>query len=389
MVAGSAAAAGKYGPGVSNTEIKIGNTWPYSGPASVTSPLARQMAGYFKMINQQGGVNGRKIDFITLDDGYVPPKTMEQTRRLVEDDHVLLMFGQLGTPTNMAVRPYLNAHKVPQLFVTTGSNALIGRPDKYPWTMGLLGDYAGEAHVFAHYILQHNPHAKIGILYQADDFGHGYMDPFIKALGAKASTMVVAKKSYAVSDPAVNSQIISLKSAGANTLFLAAQGRAAAQGIAASRNQVGWNAQIFLPYVAAAQSVVGSVGKKLTGVISSDTIKDPTDPIWAKDPAVKAYLAWVKKYTPKRDWASNDGSPEGYISAEALVYVLKKCGDDLTRANVMRVASHLHDVTFPLLLPGISLNTSPKDYMPVTAMYLKRFNGTRWVLISKGPIKGD
>ena len=386
--AGPAAAAGKYGPGVSDTEIKIGNTWPYSGPVSVTSPLAREMAGYFKMINEKGGVNGRKIAFISLDDGYIPPKTMEQTRRLVERDNVLLMFGSLGTPTNMAVRPYLNSHKVPQLFVTTGSNSLIDHPDKYPYTMGFVGSYSTESRVFARYILDNHPNAKIGILYQDDDFGHDYMDPFIAALGDKGSKMVVAKASYAVSDPTVTSQIISLRSAGADTLFFAAQSRAAAQAIATARDQVGWNALILLPYVATAKSVVGSVGKKLTGVISTDTSKDPTDPAWANDPAVKEYLAWVKKYTPERDQASDAGSPAGYISAEAMTYVLKLCGDDLTRENVMNVVTHLHNVTFPLLLPGIALNTTPQDHTPVDSMYLKQFDGSRWVLISKGPIKG-
>ncbi|HXQ49535.1 MAG TPA: ABC transporter substrate-binding protein, partial [Stellaceae bacterium] len=210
-------AAGTYDPGATDTEIKIGNTWPFSGPASPTSPVERQMAGYFAMINDQGGVNGRKINFIALDDGYAPPKTVELTRRLVEQDQVLLMYGQLGTPTNVAVRPYLNAKKVPQMFVTTGSQSLID-PKKYPWTMGLQASYAVESTVFARYILAERPNAKIGILAQDDDFGSDHVDPFIAALGDKAKTMIVAKTSYAVTDPTVTSQIITLKSAGADTL---------------------------------------------------------------------------------------------------------------------------------------------------------------------------
>jgi branched-chain amino acid transport system substrate-binding protein len=382
-LAAPAQAAGTYDPGASDTEIKLGNTWPFSGPASPTTPVERQMAGYFNMINDQGGVNGRKINFIALDDGYSPPKTVEQTRRLVEQEHVLLMYGQLGTPTNVAVRPYLNARKVPQLFVTTGSTSLID-PKKYPWTMGLQASYAVESAVFAKYILAEHPNAKIGILYQDDDFGSDHVDPFVAGLGDKAKTMVVAKVSYAVTDPSVTSQIISLHSAGADTLYLAAQSRAAAQAISAARDQAGWNALIFLPYVASAKSVVGPVGdEKLKGVISADSTKDPTDPTWANDPAAKAYLAWNKKYTPSQDQDSNASSPLGYISAEAMVEVLKRCGDVLTRANVMKVATSLKDVTFPLLLPGITLNTSPTNYYPMHTMQLKRYDGSRWQLIGK------
>jgi ABC-type branched-subunit amino acid transport system substrate-binding protein len=382
-----ALAAGTYDPGASDQEIKLGNTWPFSGPASPTSPVERQMAGYFAMINDQGGVNGRKINFIALDDGYSPPKTVELTRRLVEQDQVLLMYGQLGTPTNVAVRPYLNAKKVPQLFVTTGSQSLID-PKKFPWTMGFQASYAVESTVFAKYILAERPNAKIGILYQDDDFGSDHMDPFIAALGDKAKTMVVSKVSYAVTDPTVTSQIISIKAAGADTLVLAAQSRAAAQAITAARDQAGWNALIFLPFVASAKSVVGPVGdERLKGVISSDSTKDPTDPTWADDPAAKDYLAWVKKYTPAQDQESDAASPLGYVSAQAMVEVLKRCGDNLTRANVLKVATSLHDVSLPLLLPGITLNTSPDNYYPMHTLQLKRYDGTRWVLIGK-PVTG-
>jgi branched-chain amino acid transport system substrate-binding protein len=380
-------AAGTYDPGATDTEIKLGNTWPFSGPASSTSPVERQMAGYFAMINDQGGVNGRKINFIALDDGYSPPKTVEQTRRLVEQDQVLLMYGQLGTPTNVAVRPYLNAKKVPQLFVTTGSTSLID-PKKFPWTMGFQASYAIESTVFAKYILAEHPNAKIGILYQDDDFGSDHLDPFLATLGDKAKTMVVAKVSYEATDPTVTSQIISLRSAGADTIYLITQARAAAQSVAAARSQAGWDALIFLPFVATAKSVIGPVGNTaLTGVISTDSTKDPTDPTWADDPAAKDYLGWVKKYTPAQDQDSDAAAPLGYVSAQAMVEVLKRCGDDLTRANVMKVATSLKDVSLPLLLPGITLSTSPDDYYPMHTLQLKRFNGTRWELVGK-PITG-
>ena len=376
-------AAGTYDPGASDTEIKLGNTWPFSGPVSPTSPVERQMAGYFHMLNDEGGVNGRKINFISLDDGYIPPKTLEDTRRLVEQDQVLLMYGQLGTPTNVAAQPYLNSHKVPQLFITTGANSLIN-PKKYPWTLGFQASYALESIVFAKYILSERPNAKIGILYQHDDFGSDRLGPFLATLGPKADKMVVAKVSYEVTDPTVTSQIISLKSAGADTLYLAAQSRAAAQAITAARDQVGWNALIFLPFVASANSVVGPVGdERLKGVISSDSTKDPTDPTWANDPASKAYLAWVKKYTPAEDQESNAAAPLGYVSAQAMVEVLKRAGDDLTRANVMKIATSLKDVSLPLLLPGITLNTSPDNYYPMHTLQLKRYDGTRWVMIGK------
>ncbi|HUK60226.1 MAG TPA: ABC transporter substrate-binding protein [Stellaceae bacterium] len=386
--AGPAMAGGTYDPGASDTEIKLGNTWAFSGPVSPTSPVQRQMAGYYNMINDQGGVNGRKINFIALDDGYIPPKTVEDTRKLVEQEQVLLMDGQLGTPTNVAVEPYLNSKKVPQLFVFTGSSSLIN-PKKYPWTMGFQSSYALESIVFAKYIMAERPNAKIGILYQDDDFGSDRVSAFMAALGDKASKMVVAKVSYAVSDPTVQSQIISLKAAGADTLYLAAQSRAAAQAISVARDQAGWNALLFLPYVASAKSVVGPVGdEKLKGVISSDSTKDPTDPAWAGDKAAQDYLAWVKKYVPAQDQESDKTSPLAYVSAQTMVEVLKEAGNTLTRANIMKIASHLHNVSFPLLLPGITLNTSPDDYFPIHTLQLKQYDGQRWVLIGK-PITGS
>jgi branched-chain amino acid transport system substrate-binding protein len=375
-------AKGIYDPGASDTSIKIGTTWAFSGPGSVTSPLERQMAAYFRMVNDRGGINGRKLDFIALDDGYIPAKTVEATRRLVELDQVLLMYGQLGTPTNIAVRPYLNAHHVPQLFVTTGSNSLID-PKKYPWTMGFAVSYALESRVFAKYLLAKHPDAKIGILYQDDDFGGDHLNPFLAALGDKAANMVVAKQSYGATDANVASQIIALHAAGADTLYLMAQGRAAVQAVAAVRNQPGWNPLIFMSYVATAKSVAGTLGDKLTGVMSVDSSKDPTDPSWAGDPAVKDYLTWVRKYAPPQDQASDAAAPGGYLSAEVLVELLRRCGDTLTRVNVMKQATSIKDMSLPLLLPGITLNTSRSDYFPMHQAVLKRFDGTRWVLVGQ------
>jgi branched-chain amino acid transport system substrate-binding protein len=376
-----AVAKGTYDPGASDTGIRIGTTWAFSGPGSVTSPLERQMAAYFRMVNDQGGINGRKIDFIALDDGYIPAKTVEATRRLVELDQVLLMYGQLGTPTNIAVRPYLNEHHIPQLFVTTGSNSLIN-PEKYPWTMGFAVSYALESRVFAKYLLATHSNAKIGVLYQDDDFGADHLNPFVAALGDKAN-MVVAKQSYGATDTNVASQIIALHSAGVDTLYLMAQGRAAVQAVAAVRNQPGWNPLIFMSYAATAKSVAGTLGDKLTGVMSVDSSKDPTDPSWADDPAVKDYLTWVRQYVPSQDQTSDAAAPGGYLSAQVLVALLRRCGDTLTRVNVMKQATGIKDMSLPLLLPGITLNTSHSDYFPMHQAMLKRFNGIRWVLVGQ------
>jgi ABC-type branched-subunit amino acid transport system substrate-binding protein len=386
VAAGQALAAGTYDPGASDTAIKIGNTWALSGPVSVTSAGEREMAAYFAMINDQGGVNGRKIDFIALDDGYQPPKTVEVTRRLVEQDQVLLMYGQLGTPTNVAVRPYLNNKKVPQLFVTTGSTTLID-PKKYPWTMGFQPNYTVESLVFAKYILAEHPNAKIGILYQDDDFGRDHVDPFLAALGDGAKTMIVGKASYAVSDPTVTSQIISLAATGADTFVLFAQSRAAAQAISAVRDRAGANALIFIPS-AAALSVVGPVdNERLKGVLSTESAKNPSDPAWANDPAIKEYIAWVKKYVSAQDQETAMATTQSFIQAQGLVEVLKRAGDNLTRANIMKVATSLHNVVIPLLLPGITLDTSETNYFPIHALQLKRYDGARWQLVGK-PIEG-
>jgi len=383
LAGGSAAASGTYDPGASDTEIRLGNTFPYSGPSSSTSPLPREMAGYFKRLNEQGGVNGRKVNFISLDDAYLPPKTVELTRRLVEQDQVLAIFGSEGTPTQLAVRPYLNTRKIPQLFPFTGSNTLIN-PKKFPYTVGLGTSYGLEGTVLAKYILAERPNAKIGILYQDDDFGSDHMNPFLATLGDKAKAMVVAKESYLPTDPTVTSQIISLKGTGADTFVLFAVARQAAQAVSVARDQGGPDAMIFVPYAASARSILSAVGdQKLKGLLSTDNAVDPTDPALANDPAVKDYLAFVKNYTPEADQASDAAAPAAFLAAQVMTEVLKRCGDNLTRANIMNVATHMKDWTFPLYLPGITLNTTPDDYFPMHTTQMKRYDGTRWVMIGK------
>jgi branched-chain amino acid transport system substrate-binding protein len=385
MLAGTTAfAAGKYDQGATDTTIKIGNTFPYSGPVSVTAPQGRQMKAYFDFVNdQKGGINGRKIDFVSLDDGYQPPKTVELTRRLVEQDKVLLMFGSEGTPTQVAVQPYLNSRKIPQLFVLTGSNSLID-PKKYPYTIATGSSYGFEGEVWAKYILAEKPNAKIGIFYQDDDFGSDHIAGFMAALGEKNKGMVVAKASYAVTDPTVTSQIISLKSAGADTFVLFAQSRAAAQAISVARDQAGPDAMIFVPYVASAKSVLGAVGDdKLKGVLSTDTVKDTTDPAWENDQGVKDYIALINKYVPESDRVTDRTTAGGYMAAQAMEDVLRRAGDDLTRANIMKIASHIDNWTYPLYLPGITLNTSPDNLFPMRVTQMKRYNGTRWEMIGK------
>lgn len=378
-----ALAAGKYDQGASDTTIKLGNTFPYSGPVSVTAPQVRQMKAYFDFLNDQGGINGRKIEFDSLDDGYQPPKTVELTRRLVEQDQVLAMFGSEGTPTQVAVQPYLNNKKIPQLFVLTGSNSLID-PKKYPYTVATGSSYGFEGLVWAKYILAAKPNAKIGIFYQDDDFGSDHITGFMGALGDKGKTMVVAKASYAVTDPTVTSQIISLKSAGADTFVLFAQSRAAAQAISVARDQAGPDAMIFVPYVASAMSVLGAVGnEKLKGLLSTDQVKDTTDPAWADDPGVKAYVALIEKYVPEADRNSDRSSAGGYVAAQAMAEVLRRAGDNLTRTNIMNIVTHMDHWTFPIYMPGISLNSSPDNLFPLRITQMKRFNGTRWEMIGQ------
>ncbi len=377
--AGSAEAQKNYGPGVTDSEIKIGNTMPYSGPASAYGTIGKAEAAYFKMINDKGGINGRKINFVSLDDGYSPPKTVEQTRRLVEQEDVLLDFSPLGTPTNTAIQKYLNAKKVPQLFVATGATKW-GDPAHYHWTMGWQPTYQTEGRVYAKYMLENMPNAKIGVLYQNDDYGKDYLKGLKDGLGAKAVTMIVKEVSYETTDPDVSSQIISLQASGADVFYDVTTPKFAAQAIREAHN-IGWHPLHFL------NSVSNSVGAVLKpagldaseGLISVEYEKDPTDPKFSNDEGYKDWLAWMRKYYP-------DGDPNdtfnvfGYNEAATLVQVLKQCGDDLTRANVMKQAANLHDLALPMLLPGIAINTSPTDYYPIKQEQMAKFNGKTWEL---------
>ena len=374
-----AAAEKKYSPGASDTEIKIGQTMPYSGPASAYGVIGKAEAAYFAMINEQGGINGRKINFISLDDGYSPPRTVEQTRKLVEQDEVLLIFGSVGTPSNSAIHKYMNAKKVPHLFLATGATKW-GDPKNFPWTMGWQPNYQSEARIYGQYLLNNKPDAKIGVLFQNDDYGKDYLKGLKDALGDKAAKMIVMEASYEVSDPTVDSQIVALKGSGADTLMTFATPKFAAQTIRKIFD-IGWKPLHFLNNVSVSvAAVLRPAGlDKSKDIITALYMKDPTDPQWTKDPAMQFFQSWMKKYNPGADPA-DAANAYGYNLAANLVYVLKTCGDDLTRENIMKVAANMKDVEMPLLIPGIKINTSATDFFPVAQLKLARFDGNRWNL---------
>ena len=375
---GVALAQKKYGPGATDTEIKIGQTMPYSGPASAYGTIGKTEAAYFKMINDQGGINGRKINLVSLDDGYSPPRTVEQIRRLVEEEEVLFTFQTLGTPPNTAIHKYMNAKKVPQLFVATGATKW-GDPEHYPWTMGWQPTYQHESHVYAKYLLKNKPNAKIAILYQNDDYGKDYLKGFKDGLGEKAASMIVAEASYEVSDPSIDTQIVTLQASGADTFFNIPTPTFAAQAIRKSYD-IGWRPLHLVNNVSiSVATVLQPAGlEKSVGLISSQYGKDPTDPSWKDDPGMKDYYAFMKKYYPEGNPADASNA-YGYGAAQTLVQVLKQCGDDLTRENVMRQAANLKDLELQTTLPGIKINTSPTDFYPIEQLQLVRFDGKSWV----------
>ena len=377
-----ASTAGEYGPGASDTEVKIGNTMPYSGPASAYGIIGKTEAAYFTMINEQGGINGRKINFISRDDGYSPPKTVELVRKMVEEDQVLFLFSTLGTPTNTAIHRYLNDNKVPQLFVATGADQW-NDPQHFPWTVGLIPSYGTEAHIYARYILKHLPNAKIAVLYQNDDFGKDYLNGLRDGLGDKAAKMIVATQSYETTDPTVDSQVVALQGSGADVLLTVAIPKFAAQAIRKVYD-IGWKPTHFLTSVSnSVGTVMKSAGlEKGVGIISAAFAKDPTDPQWQGTPEYKEWLAFMKKYNTSANLGDVQGAI-GYTYAQTMVAVLKACGNNLTRENVMKQAANLHDVTMPMLLPGISLSTSATDFAPIKQMQLERFDGTTWKLFGE------
>ena len=376
-----AAAQKKYDVGVTDTEIKIGQTMPYSGPASAYATVGRAEAAYFQMINEQGGVNGRKINMLSLDDGYSPPKTVEQIRRLVEQDQVLVIFQSLGTPSNTAIQKYLNAQKVPQLFAATGATKW-GDPKNFPWTMGWQPSYHAEAVIYAKYIMQNKPAAKIAVLYQNDDYGKDYLNHLRLGLGAKVS-LIVKEASYEVTDPSVDSQIVALQASGADTLMVFATPKFAAQAIRKTYD-IGWKPLEFVNTVSSSvAAVLQPAGlDKSVGIITAQYLKDPTDPQWSKEKSFLDWVEWMKKYYPQGDLA-DILNVYGYSAAQTLVHVLRQCGDDLTRENIMRQAAGIKNLELPLLLPGMRINTGPADFYPIEQMQLGRFDGKRWVLFGE------
>ncbi len=372
----------KYDPGASDTEIKIGSTNPYSGPASAYGTIGRAEAAYFKMINDQGGVNGRKIRFISLDDGYSPPRTVEQVRKLVEQEQVLFLAGTLGTPPNSAIHKYVNVKGIPHIFVNTGATKW-GDPKNFPWTMGFNLNYQAEGHIYANYILENKPNAKIAILYQNDDYGKDYVKGLKDGLGDKAATMIVAEASYEVTDPTIDSQIVTLKASGADTFYNVTTPKFAAQAIRKVYD-MGWKPLHILNNVS---NSVGSVMipaglDKSVGLISAAYIKDPVDPHWKNDAEFKAYSEWFGKYYPEGD-IKDIFNVSGYLIAQGVVHVLKACGDDLSRENVMKQMASIKDLQVPMMLPGIKWNTSPDDFFLIQSAQLARFDGKEWARFGK------
>jgi branched-chain amino acid transport system substrate-binding protein len=377
LVSTSAIAQPKYGPGTSATEIKVGQTIAYSGPASAYGQLGKAEDAYFKWLNAKGGINGRKITFITLDDGYSPPKAVENARKLVESEQVAVVFNVLGTPLNTAIRPYMNQKKVPQLFIAAGATTF-NDPQHFPWTMGWQPNLQAEATFYARHLLKSKPDAKVAVLYQNDDFGKDLLNGLTTALGDKAKTMIVDAQNFQATDPTIDSQMITLKNSGADTLFLFTYSKQAAQAIG-KMDDLAWKPVTYLHLGAAS---VGATFKpagldKSKGILSAGFMKDVTDPKWADDPDVKTWLAWMKDNLPMAD--INDSlNVAGYAYAQTLEQVLRQAGDDLTRENIMKQAASLKDFRLGLLLPGSLINTSPTDYRVIRYMKLQRFNGRSW-----------
>jgi branched-chain amino acid transport system substrate-binding protein len=375
----TASAQKKYDTGATDTEIKIGNIMPYSGPASAYGIIGRTEAAYFKKINDEGGINGRKINFISYDDAYSPPKAVEQARKLVESDEVLLVFNSLGTPSNSAIQKYMNSKKVPQLFVATGATKW-NDPQNFPWTMGWQPSYQSETQIYAKWLLKNKPDAKIAVLYQNDDYGKDYLKGLKDGLGSKAASMIVMEESYETSEPSIDNHIVKLKSTGADVFMNITTPKFAAQAIKKVA-ELGWKPMHFLNNVSAS---VGSVMKPAgfengQDIISADYLKDVSDPEWANDAGMKEFLAFMTKSFPEGD-KLDKGTIVGYAVAQTLVQVLKQCGDDLTRENVMKQAANLKNFRTEALLPGIQINTSPTDFAPISQLRLEKFKGERWEL---------
>ena len=376
-IAAAIAADKKYGPGVTDTEIKLGQTAAYSGPASAYGVISRIQGGYIRMINEHGGINGRKITMISLDDGYSPPKTVEQTRRLVEEDQVLAIFDSLGTAPNSAIQEYLNEKHVPH-FPVSGASRFTD-PEHFPWTMGVLASYETEGRIYGKYILQTIKDPKVAVLYQNDDLGKDYFKGLQEGLGDRAKNTIVKVASYELSDPTIDSQIIGLKASGANVLFNASSPKFTAMSIRKAFD-LDWHPTHFLSLTGASipAALTPAGPEKAVGIISSNSVKDPSDPIWDNDKGMQDYVAFMKSYYPDRP-PSDLLAFGGYALSQTMIYILQQCGDNLTRENVMYQATHMQNVEFPLLLPGIKINTSPTNYRGYNQMQLVKFDGKRWV----------
>ena len=383
----SAFAAKMYGPGVTDTEIKIGNINPYSGPASAYGTIGRTLAAFFHMINDKGGINGRKINFISYDDSYSPPKTVEMARKLVESDGVLLIFQSLGTPTNSSIHRYMNKKKVPHLFVATGASKW-NQPKKYPWTMGWQPNYPSEARIYAAYIRDKLPNAKIGILYQNDDYGKDYLNGFHDGMKGANGPKIVSEQSYEVTSPTIDAQMVNLKNSGADVFFNITTPKFAAQAIKRAA-ELGWHPTHFLNNVSTSVSTVLTPAglDNSDGLITTGYLMDPTDSEWTNHPDMVEWRAFMKKYFPKGS-LKNGQNVYGYAVASTLVHVLKACGDNLTRANIMKQAASLHKLRVPGLLPGITINTSPTDFAPIEQMQLSRFSAKEKTWVRFGQIYG-
>lgn len=367
-----------YDSGASDTEIKIGNIMPYSGPASAYAAIGKAEESYFNKVNAEGGVNGRKIKFISYDDAYSPPKTVEQARKLVESDNVLLIFGSLGTSTNGAIRKYMNEKKVPQLFVASGASKW-NDPKRYPWTMGWQPSYASEAKIYAKYIMKEKPDAKIGVLYQNDDFGKDYLNGLKDGLGAKAS-MIVMEESYDTSEPAIDEHVVKLKAAGADVFISIATPKFAAQAIKKVA-EINWHPMHIISNVSTSVGgVIEPAGFEISqGILSASYIKDGSDPQWNADEGMKKFYNFIAQYNPKAN-KLDAGVVFGYAAAQTMTKVLQMCGDNLTRDNIMKQAASLKDFEPDTLLPGIKINTAPDNFAPIEQLQMMRFEGKTWEL---------
>ena len=374
-----ASAQKKYDTGATDTEIKIGNIMPYSGPASAYGVIGKTEEAYFKKINAEGGINGRKINFISYDDAYSPPKAVEQARKLVESDEALIIFNSLGTPSNSAIHKYMNAKKVPQLFVATGATKW-NDPKEFPWTMGWQPSYQSEGHIYAKYLLKEKPGAKIAVLYQNDDYGKDYLKGLKDGLGEKAASMIVAEESFETTEPTVDNHIVKLKSSGADVFVDIATPKFAAQAIKKVA-EIDWKPLHILNNVSASvASVIKPAGfENAQGIISAAYLKDASDPQWDNDPGMKAFYDFMAKDFPEGN-KLDQGTVVGYGVAQTLVQVLKQCGDNLTRENVMKQAASLKDFRTEVMLPGIKISTSATDFAPINHLQLMRFKGERWNL---------